>query len=301
MTATSPPTATASTTCSRSTRRTRPIRRSRSGCHRSSPRPSAIASPTQESLGLVWAAGRRRRRQPGADVRVPPPTVQLLLALWRRHAGRLHLQDDALEQSHRGIATGRLIHQTARHLRRARWLLDGRSRREPRRRAHRSGESLTILGAISNRRDLRRFRRLVRPRPAAPIDRWGPAAGCQPSSSRPGRARYVDSTPYDHTSILKFIEWRWGLAPLQPETRSPGICCPRLTLGRPRALESATPVSVGHRHRLLCPHVPDRKIVTFRGQHWSVTRSTAHWRHSLTPCGGANDISPPRGADPGTR
>jgi phospholipase C len=28
------------------------------------------------------------------------------------------------------------------------------------------------------------------------------------------RGAYIDSTPYDHTSILKFIEWRWGLAPL---------------------------------------------------------------------------------------
>ena len=25
---------------------------------------------------------------------------------------------------------------------------------------------------------------------------------------------FVDSTFYDHTSILKFIEWRWRLAPL---------------------------------------------------------------------------------------
>ena len=84
--------------------------------------------------------------------------------------GRQHLQDETrfLEQPHRGNAAGRLIHQAARHLRRARRLLGGRVRREPRRRADRSGESLPILGAIGNRRDLRRFRRLVRPRrPAA--------------------------------------------------------------------------------------------------------------------------------------
>ena len=84
------PTATASTTCSpfyapyQATpveERMPPARRD----HRRSP------LRRKSLLGLVCGRlGRRRRRQPGADVRVPPPTVQLLLALWRRHAGRLH-------------------------------------------------------------------------------------------------------------------------------------------------------------------------------------------------------------------
>jgi len=28
------------------------------------------------------------------------------------------------------------------------------------------------------------------------------------------RRAFVDHTPYDHTSILAFIEWRFGLEPL---------------------------------------------------------------------------------------
>lgn len=33
----------------------------------------------------------------------------------------------------------------------------------------------------------------------------------------------IDSTVYDHTSILKLIEWRWGLAPLTPRDASADI------------------------------------------------------------------------------
>ncbi len=34
------------------------------------------------------------------------------------------------------------------------------------------------------------------------------------------RRRYVAHGSYDHTSILKMIEWRWGLAPLTPRDRA---------------------------------------------------------------------------------
>lgn len=33
----------------------------------------------------------------------------------------------------------------------------------------------------------------------------------------------VDSTVYDHTAILKLIEWRWGLSPLTLRDASPAI------------------------------------------------------------------------------
>ena len=48
-----------------------------------------------------------------------------------------------------------------------------------------------------------------------PIDRWGPGGRVPAIIVSPwARRGFIDSTPYDHTSILKFIEWRWGLAPL---------------------------------------------------------------------------------------
>jgi phospholipase C len=48
-----------------------------------------------------------------------------------------------------------------------------------------------------------------------PIDRWGPGGRVPAIIVSPwARKAHVDSTPYDHTSILKFIEWRWSLGPL---------------------------------------------------------------------------------------
>jgi phospholipase C len=47
------------------------------------------------------------------------------------------------------------------------------------------------------------------------IDRWGPGGRVPAIIVSPwARKGFIDHTPYDHTSILKFIEWRWGLAPL---------------------------------------------------------------------------------------
>jgi phospholipase C len=37
------------------------------------------------------------------------------------------------------------------------------------------------------------------------------------------RANQVDSTVYDHTAILKLIEWRWGLSPLTLRDASPAV------------------------------------------------------------------------------
>ena len=50
-----------------------------------------------------------------------------------------------------------------------------------------------------------------------PIDRWGPGGRVPAIIISPwAHNGFVDHTPYDHTSILKFIAWRWGLAPLGP-------------------------------------------------------------------------------------
>lgn len=47
------------------------------------------------------------------------------------------------------------------------------------------------------------------------IDRWGPGGRVPALVVSPhARRGFVDSTPYDHTSILAFIEWRFGLPPL---------------------------------------------------------------------------------------
>jgi phospholipase C len=48
-----------------------------------------------------------------------------------------------------------------------------------------------------------------------PIDRWGPGGRVPAIIISPyARRGFIDRTPYDHTSILKFIEWRWGLPSL---------------------------------------------------------------------------------------
>ena len=47
------------------------------------------------------------------------------------------------------------------------------------------------------------------------VDRWGPGTRVPAVIVSPYAKRgYVDHTPYDTTSILRFIEKRWGLAPL---------------------------------------------------------------------------------------
>ncbi len=51
--------------------------------------------------------------------------------------------------------------------------------------------------------------------PPPTIDRWGPGGRVPALIISPwARKGFVDSTFYDHTSILRFIEWRWRLEPL---------------------------------------------------------------------------------------
>jgi phospholipase C len=48
-----------------------------------------------------------------------------------------------------------------------------------------------------------------------PIDRWGPGGRVPSIIVSPwARKAHVERTPLEHSSILRFIEWRWGVAPL---------------------------------------------------------------------------------------
>ena len=80
--------------------------------------------------------------------------------------------------------------------------------------------------------DLRRVGWLVRPRAPAPGARLqGAGAAGQPLRAR-GR---VDSTVLDHTSILRFIEDNWGVAPLTRARRAGQWARERLRLRKPAA------------------------------------------------------------------
>jgi phospholipase C len=47
------------------------------------------------------------------------------------------------------------------------------------------------------------------------IDRWGPGGRVPAIVVSPwARRGHIDSTPYDHTSVMAFIEWRFGLLPV---------------------------------------------------------------------------------------
>ena len=62
---------------------------------------------------------------------------------------------------------------------------------------------------------LGRLRWLLRPRAPPVIDRWGPSNRVPTIVISPwARRSYIDSTRYETVSLLRFIEWRWGVAPL---------------------------------------------------------------------------------------
>jgi phospholipase C len=51
--------------------------------------------------------------------------------------------------------------------------------------------------------------------PPPVIDRWGPSNRVPTIIISPwARRSYIDSTRYETVSLLRFIEWRWGVAPL---------------------------------------------------------------------------------------
>jgi phospholipase C len=67
-----------------------------------------------------------------------------------------------------------------------------------------------------------------------PVDRWGPGGRVPAIVISPwARQAHIDSTPYDHTSILKFIEWRWGLAPLATRDALAWNLLPAFDFGAP--------------------------------------------------------------------
>jgi phospholipase C len=48
------------------------------------------------------------------------------------------------------------------------------------------------------------------------------------------RRKYIDHQVYDHTSVLKLIEWRWGLAPLTVRDQTAANLAQALDFGRPK-------------------------------------------------------------------
>jgi acid phosphatase len=67
-----------------------------------------------------------------------------------------------------------------------------------------------------------------------PIDRWGPGGRVPAIIVSPwARKEHIDSTPYDHTSILKFIEWRWKLPPLATRDALAWNLLPAFDFGEP--------------------------------------------------------------------
>jgi phospholipase C len=68
-----------------------------------------------------------------------------------------------------------------------------------------------------------------------PIDRWGPGGRVPAIIVSPwARPSFVDHTPYDHTSILKFVEWRWDLPPLTSRDAHAWSLLPAFDFGAPR-------------------------------------------------------------------
>ncbi len=93
------------------------------------------------------------------------------------------------------------------------------------------------------------------PPPTAPIPTADQAAGNQDGRlgfrvpalliSPWSRRGYVDHTQYDHTSILKLIEWRWGLPPLSVRDATANNLALALNFGQPSLMAPQYPVPVG--------------------------------------------------------
>lgn len=72
------------------------------------------------------------------------------------------------------------------------------------------------------------------------VDRWGPGTRVPAVIISPYAKRgYVDHTQYDTTSILKFIERRWGLAPLGTRDAAVNDLTGAFDFGEPEAMRSA--------------------------------------------------------------
>jgi phospholipase C len=58
------------------------------------------------------------------------------------------------------------------------------------------------------------------------------------------RAGAIDHNVYDHTSILKFVEWRWGLQPLAPRDAAARNLAYSLDFAHPKATAPSLPIVV---------------------------------------------------------
>ena len=77
---------------------------------------------------------------------------------------------------------------------------------------------------------------------------WGfriPTIIVSPFTVNSTRAPHVSHTLFDHTSVLKLIDWRWGIEPLTPRDASPMIGDPATSLnfGLPAAQAPVLPTA----------------------------------------------------------
>ena len=105
----------------------------------------------------------------------------------------------------------------------------------------RSGEGLPVLGAIGNRRHLRRFRRLVRPRrpaPDRPLGTRRPGTGHHRLALGAQGIHRLDAVRPHLDPQVHRVAVESG-AHSQPGTRSPGICCPHSISASQQAIEQS--------------------------------------------------------------
>src|SRR5258705_3285956 len=103
------------------------------------------------------------------------------------------------------------------------------------------------------------------PPPAAPIPAASAAAGdrdgllgfrlpCVVVSPYVPRG-VVSHTPFDHTSVLRMIEWRWNLQPLTVRDATPNKLATALDFGQPHRTAPLYAISPGP-YRRACAHTP---------------------------------------------
>ena len=178
-------------------------------------------------VGRRSSTGSRRRACPSRDYYSDLPPLALLGArAWLRSSAPI----DRLLRRRRSREAAQ------RHVRRPGFVGDDRTDDHPhgdpraaadvRARRVRGVRAVAAVGARAVRAHLRRVGRLLRPRRAAAASRTTararttpttsarPASGSRRSSRRRARCRAPSTTrTYDHTSILRFLEWRFLGAP----------------------------------------------------------------------------------------
>jgi len=128
------------------------------------------------------------------------------------------------------------------------------------------------------------------PPPLAPIPTASAAAG-----DRDGRLGFrvpsvvvspfaprgvVSHTPFDHTSILRFIEWRWNLAPLTVRDATANNLATALDFHKPNQSAPLYAIPPGP-YGAPCPVVPSPSSVAVEENEWVAVRALAQsygWR-----------------------